>query len=62
MLVGGLMGYNYLALGFPGATEWIATGAGVNGILLLTFLGEMVGGILALLWMRNSSEPESRAG
>jgi beta-N-acetylhexosaminidase len=61
MSIGGLIGYNYLALGFPGAAEWIATGAGVNGMLLLMFSGETLGGIAALIWMRRSNASTSQA-
>jgi hypothetical protein len=58
MLIGGLLGYNYLALGFPGATDWINSGAGVNGVLILMFFGETLGGIAALIWMRRSNASE----
>lgn len=60
--IGGLLGYNYLALGFPGAAEWVASGGGAFGVLLLTFLGETVGIIVAWFWMRWFNEPKSRAG
>jgi beta-N-acetylhexosaminidase len=58
---GGLLGYNYLALDFPGAANWIAADAGAIGVLILTFGGEVVGGIAAWVWMHWFSEPESRA-
>jgi len=61
VLVGGLLAYNYLALGFPGAAEWIASDGGAFGILLLTFGGEALGILAAWVWMRLVSEPESRA-
>jgi beta-N-acetylhexosaminidase len=61
MSIGGLIGYNYLALGLPGAAEWIAAGAGVNGMLLLMFSGETLGGIAALIWMRRASASTSQA-
>ena len=61
MLIGGLLGYNYLALGFPGAAEWIAGDAGAGGLLILTFIGEIVGGIGAWTWMRWFSARESPA-
>jgi beta-N-acetylhexosaminidase len=51
MLIGGLLGYNYLALGFPGAADWIAGKAGAGGMLVLTFIGEIVGGMAAAAWM-----------
>lgn len=58
---GGLLGYNYLALGFPGAASWIAADAGAVGVLILTLGGEVLGGIAAWIWMRWFSEPGSRA-
>ena len=60
MSIGGLIGYNYLALGFPGAAQWIATDAGVNGMLILMFSGETVGGIAALIWMRRTTASTSQ--
>jgi len=59
-LIGGLLGYNYLALGSIGAANWIATEAGATGVLVLTFIGELLGGIVAWVWMRWLSEPASR--
>jgi len=61
MSIGGLIGYNYLALGFPGAAQWIASEAGVNGLLILMFSGETIGGIAALIWMRRSNASVSQA-
>ena len=58
--IGGLLGYNYLALGFPGAANWIATKAGAPGVLFLTFMGELIGGIAAWVWMHWFNEPASR--
>jgi beta-N-acetylhexosaminidase len=52
ILVGGLLGYNYLAFGLPGATDLVASGSGASGMLLLTFVGETLGGIAALIWMQ----------
>jgi beta-N-acetylhexosaminidase len=62
VFLGGLLGYNYLALDFPGAAEWIASEGGAFGVLLLTFSGEMAGILIAWVWSRWVSEPESRAG
>jgi len=58
---GGLLGYNYLALDFPGAASWVAQDAGAIGVLILTFGGEVLGGIAAWVWMRWFSEPKSPA-
>lgn len=62
IFIGGLLGYNYLALDFPGAAEWIASDGGAFGVIMLTFAGEVVGILVALLWMRWPNEPTSRAG
>jgi beta-N-acetylhexosaminidase len=61
MLIGGLVGYNYLALGLPGAAEWITASAGAGGLLVLTFTGEVIGAIVALAWMLWFNAPESQA-
>ena len=61
MLIGGLLGYNYLALGFPGAADWIIGTAGAGGLLVLTFGGEVIGALVALAWMFLFSEPRSQA-
>ena len=61
VFVGGLLGYNYLALDFPGAANWVATDSGAVGVLLLVLLGELTGLLAAWLWMRWASERESRA-
>jgi beta-N-acetylhexosaminidase len=62
VFVGGLMGYNYLALDFPRAAEWIADEGGAFGVLLLTFSGQIAGLIVVWIWMRLVNEQESRAG
>jgi beta-N-acetylhexosaminidase len=60
IFIGGLLGYNYLALDFPGAAEWIASDAGAFGVLLLTFVGQVVGILSAWMWMRWFSADQSR--
>ena len=62
VFLGGLLAYNYLALGFPGAVEWLADEAGAFGVLILTFAGELIGAVVAWIWMQWFSEPGSRAG
>lgn len=62
VLAGGLLAYNYLALGLPRAAEWIASGAGASGVLLLTLTGETLGALAAWIWMKLFSEPGSKAG
>ena len=59
--VGGLAAYNYLALGMPGAPEWVASGAGGAGVLLITFIGETLGALAAWVWMQFLSERASPA-
>jgi beta-N-acetylhexosaminidase len=61
-IVGGLLSYNYLVLGFPGAAEWVASDGGSLGILMIVFGGEVLGLAAAWLWMRLVNEPESREG
>src|SRR6185295_13717268 len=41
VFLGGLIAYNYLALGFPGAANWIVTSSGAFGVLMLTLVGEL---------------------
>jgi beta-N-acetylhexosaminidase len=62
VFLGGLLAYNYLALGFPGATDWIADSAGAFGVLVLTFAGELMGALGAWIWMQILSGPTSREG
>ncbi len=51
-IIGGLGTYNYLVLGFPGAANWIASGVGAFGILVLIFSGQVLGIAVAWTWMR----------
>jgi hypothetical protein len=57
VILGGLASYNYLALGFPGAAGWVASGGGAFSILILTFAGEVIGLVGAWVWWRWFSEP-----
>lgn len=62
VLIGGLAAYNYLALGFPRALEWISSeSGGAFGVLYFTLAGEAVGIILAWVWWRWFSGSESQA-
>ena len=61
VFLGGLLAYNYLALDFPGVAEWIASGAGAFGVLLLTFGGEVIGALGAWIWLQWFSERVSPA-
>lgn len=60
VFLGGLAAYNYLALGFPGAANWVATSSGAFGVLMLTLAGELIGSLAAWIWMTLFSEPALR--
>jgi beta-N-acetylhexosaminidase len=60
VFLGGLAAYNYLALDFPGAADWIASSSGAFGVLMLTFAGEIIGSLGAWIWMQILSGPTSR--
>jgi beta-N-acetylhexosaminidase len=60
VFLGGLAGYNYLALDFPGAADWVATSSGAFGVLLLTFGGQVIGALGAWIWLKVLSGPTSR--
>jgi hypothetical protein len=62
VFLGGLLAYNYLALGFPGATDWIANSSGAFGVLVMTFAGQLLGALGAWVWMQVLSGPASREG
>ena len=62
VLIGGFGAYNYLALGFPRALEWISSDTGgAFGVLLFTLAGEALGIILAWIWFRWLSGSSSQA-
>jgi beta-N-acetylhexosaminidase len=52
VFMGGLLAYNYVALDFPGAAQWIASSTGALGVLMLTLAGQVVGSLGAWIWMR----------
>jgi beta-N-acetylhexosaminidase len=62
VFLGGMLGYNYLALDFPGAAGWVSSESGALGVLLLVFIGELLGVLAAWVWMRWLSGQASRAG
>jgi len=63
VLIGGFGAYNYLALGFPHALEWISSDrGGAFGVLLFTLAGEALGIILTWMWFRWFNGSESRSG
>jgi beta-N-acetylhexosaminidase len=57
VLIGGFGAYNYLALGFPRALDWVSSDSGgAFGVLLFTLAGEAMGIILTWVWFRWFSE------
>jgi beta-N-acetylhexosaminidase len=55
VLLGGLIAYNYLALGFPGSTAWVST-SGTWGVLGWTIIGEMLGWSGGWIWSQRASD------
>ena len=51
VLLGGLLGYNYAALGLPGSTQ-IALASGLGGVWAISAIGELFGLGVAWLWSR----------
>jgi beta-N-acetylhexosaminidase len=51
VLLGGLAGYNYAALGLPGSAQ-IVMAYGILGVLLMSGAGELIGLGFAWLWSR----------
>jgi hypothetical protein len=50
-LLGGLVTYNYIALGLPGSADFAASN-GIGGILLIAFIGILLGLSGGWLWYR----------
>jgi hypothetical protein len=61
VLLGGLVAYNYIALGMPGAESW-TTSQGMFGILVFTMGGQVLGALAAALWGRRASASRSQSG
>ena len=53
-LVGGLVAYNYMALGMPGASSTLIAWGG-GALVGFTLLGQVFGAFAAWLWMRRSA-------
>lgn len=51
VLLGGLVGYNYITLSLPGSTQTLLAN-GVLGVLMITSMGELIGLGVAWLWFR----------
>jgi len=56
VLLGGLIGYNFIGLGLLGSTQ-IALANGLGGVLGMAAVGELIGVIFAWLWFRWPSGP-----
>ena len=54
-LVGGLLAYNYLALGMPGAVNALVDWGG-GALVGITIFGEALGALVAWLWMRKGAK------
>jgi beta-N-acetylhexosaminidase len=59
VFLGGLAAYNYLALGFPGAADWVASSSGGFRVLILALVGELIGSLGAWIWMQIVSGSKS---
>jgi beta-N-acetylhexosaminidase len=60
-LLGGLVPYNYLALGFPGGPGFAAQN-GIGGIILLVIAGVLGGWGAAWVWWRQGTPKEKAVG
>jgi beta-N-acetylhexosaminidase len=60
-ILGGLLAYNYLALGLPGSAGWIKA-SGLAGILGVVILGAALGFAGGWLWVKAVSAPVKRSG
>lgn len=58
VIVGGLLGYNYHALGLGGSAEWIRV-SGFNAVLVLVAAGSGAGLLVAFVWERLSAPKRS---
>jgi len=58
ILLGGAAAYTYLTLGLPGSRAF-ASAQGMSGILIFTFLGELMGAVCAWLWVRRATAAKS---
>jgi hypothetical protein len=59
VVLGGLVAYNYVALGLPGVQEWMSV-QGLFGVLSLMLVGEAAGALVAGLWGRFSVSRSQR--
>ena len=59
-ILGGLLSYNYLALGLPGSAVWIKA-SGLAGILGVVILGAALGFAGGWLWAKAVSAPVKRS-
>jgi beta-N-acetylhexosaminidase len=60
-LIGGLISYNYIALGLPGSQDLLED-AGTRGVLVVTLAGILLGWIIGWLWRLFSMPPGRASG
>jgi beta-N-acetylhexosaminidase len=60
-LIGGLIGYSYLALRLPGSAE-ILQDATLRMVILISIAGAIIGLALAILWQQISKNRKKKAG
>ncbi|NLG97591.1 MAG: hypothetical protein GX491_09550 [Chloroflexi bacterium] len=58
-IIGGLLAYNYLALKLPGSEDLVRD-AGTPGILVVTFVGVLLGWSVGALWRQLTLPPGAR--
>ena len=51
ILLGGLLAYNFLALGLFGITKWMINSS-VSGVVTFVILGELIGFVGGWIWSR----------
>ena len=56
--LGGLLGYNYLALGLPGSLAWSGE-AGLPAVIGITLLGQLAGLWAAWMWQRQAKAAQA---
>jgi hypothetical protein len=49
--IGGMLVYLYLAMGLPGTENYFHQ-TGIWGVILLTFLGALLGWLVGFIWLR----------
>jgi beta-N-acetylhexosaminidase len=60
VLLGGLIAYNLIAIGFANAAEMIQA-RGINAVIQIILLGEVGGGMIGVVWSRLASKRNEQA-